>query len=263
MWENLGGILYWVALVHLSYVSAGLIFFDVPRLFIASRLYPGIPGKILFRMLRYGIASKNALMITAIVSLLLVGLAAPLTNSALVWIIAADVLVSGLSLVCKLAMPPSILYLSVSSVQSLDLLALLDRQLFPLRTVYLLDAEQTGSKQIPIKSRQRFELNNIRLYDGLDWHGRMREIAEFVPIIVMDARSFSPAIQREISHVLSSAALIRRTLIVVNADGSVPGAQALDRGVLAASELRLCPASELMGVLAARGAVNLREKYRP
>jgi hypothetical protein len=162
-----------------------------------------------------------------------------------------DVLLSSSSVLCKLSIPPTILLLSVSSSQSLELLLTLDKTFYPLRTVYLLDAEKTGSKRIKTHSRQRFELNNLRRFEPMDWQWLVREVASFVPHIVADARFLSAAVQSEISHIVKSRTLIEKTVVLTNADGSTPGIKTPDSGPL--SEMTHCTPDELIRVLHNRG----------
>jgi hypothetical protein len=248
MWEIASKIFYWGLVANVIFRAVGLLIFKVPILFIASRPYGTIPIRVVKKMLIHGFSSKNALALTSALYIVFAGIVVLYVSWFLGELIIISLILSCLSVLCMLAIPPTILLLACSNPQSLDLLSTLTKTFHPLRTVYLLDAENTGSKKIGIRARQRFELNNLRRYDGTSWESLVREVAAFVPNIIVDARSFSPPIDSEISHISSSRTLSGKTIVIANVDGSTPGF----KGTLA-KNITLSQPSELVGFLAARG----------
>jgi hypothetical protein len=87
-------------------------------------------------------------------------------------------------------------------------------------------------------------------YRPVQISGTGSEIAAFVPHIVADARFLSEAVQSEISHIVMSRTLMEKTVVLTNADGSMPGIK-VDSGPL--SEMTHCTPDELIKVLHCRG----------
>ncbi len=110
------------------------------------------------------------------------------------------------------AIPPTVLFLSNSHKEKIDLHFKLKVHLSPLRVISLLDMAESDTKHMVI----RYSI--FRTQDTNQWKDSVMRLSFFTPIIVFDARNPSPSLCEEALFLLQSGQA-KKLLIITNEEG--------------------------------------------
>ncbi len=117
--------------------------------------------------------------------------------------------------------PPLILFLAVSSPESLKLLKKMKKATL-LRIAYLLDLNQIKNvSTIDRLNHQWVFLENFRTEESEQWLQVVKSMMEFSAFIVIDARKISPALKKEMELIVENK-LLDKTIFHVGAHGEHP-----------------------------------------
>lgn len=149
--------------------------------------------------------------------------------------------------------PPFALLLGESSETTGRLLRELSSAAFPLRIVGLLDQRRLGY----FVGSFSWLSDNLRTTSYWEWRAIVDELADLVPLVVLDARTISPLVADEVGEILGRPDRLRRTVFVVN---TAPAPALVAHGVTEASkDVRTVREGELrssLGALVARRRAN-------
>jgi hypothetical protein len=84
---------------------------------------------------------------------------------------------------------------------------------FPLRIVSLLDQRRMS---LPVGGRPSWLTDNLRTSSYWEWRAIVDEVADLVPLVVLDARTESPLVADEVGEILRRPDRLRRTIFVVD-----------------------------------------------
>lgn len=124
------------------------------------------------------------------------------------------------SFLMMIILPPSAIVLASSSFQSRWLLETIVWGFKPLRVITLLDASRLGT--ILIAARH----DNLRRFGGQSWQPIVHRLIDIAPLVIVDARIFTPQVREEIEYMLQPER-VRRAVFIINDDRSAPGLQAI------------------------------------
>jgi hypothetical protein len=89
---------------------------------------------------------------------------------------------------------------------------------YPLRVVALLDLRRTGY----VVGSFSFLTDSLRTESDQDWRNVVDSVADWVRLIVLDARTDSPIVVSEVGILVSRPDRLRRAFFVVGPDGEAP-----------------------------------------
>lgn len=151
-------------------------------------------------------------------------------------------LVIACGIVMIILLPPAAIVLASSSPVSGKLLENSAKHAFPFRVISLLDGKYLGPTIFANKN------DNLRTILGQSWRAAVHRLVEFTPLVIVDARSATPAVCEEIRHMLEPRR-VGKAIFVVNQDGSAPGLREV--GVETRHvPLVCCPADDLPEAIA-------------
>jgi hypothetical protein len=114
--------------------------------------------------------------------------------------------------------PPYVLMLGESAPHSGQVLKLVSNTVAPLRVVSLLDRGRLGGNLGSYSSMT----DSLRSGSDEDWRAIVDGLADFVPAIVLDARTHSRIVAQEVGLIIAQPDRLRRTTFIVDEDGSAP-----------------------------------------
>lgn len=114
--------------------------------------------------------------------------------------------------------PPYCLMLGESSHWTGRALGHVSCSVYPLRVVALLDLHRTGY----VVGSFSFLTDSLRTESDQDWRNVVDSVADWVRLIVLDARTDSPIVVSEVGMLLSRPDRLRRAFFIVGAHGESP-----------------------------------------
>jgi len=118
--------------------------------------------------------------------------------------------------------PPAVLILGVSSQETANLVSQISKTIHPLRIVGLFDTKRTG------RLMGTFSLftDNMRTESDREWEKVVELILYVVPLVVIDTRTISPPVIREVKRVMGNNQYRKKSLFVVGSDNKAPALEA-------------------------------------
>lgn len=114
--------------------------------------------------------------------------------------------------------PPFSLFLGASTPDSKKALKVVSLGFYPLRVVAMLDNRRTGYF---IGSFSTLT-DNIRTVSDHEWRDIIKDMADSVHSIVVDARTESENVVEEVGMIYSSPDLLCKTIFIIGIDGEAP-----------------------------------------
>jgi len=114
--------------------------------------------------------------------------------------------------------PPAVLLLGKSRLESISLRESLERGVLPYRIVALFDSSDISPSASGFQ-RNLLEWDDLRVVRGNQWRSIVHSLMDTVPIVVIDTRIASAAVNEETERILSSPALIQRAVFIVGPNG--------------------------------------------
>lgn len=148
-----------------------------------------------------------------------------------------------------LLQPPAVLMLGESCAATGRALSSVSNAAFPFRTVALLDQRRTGY----ILGSFSPVTDNLRTKSGSQWQEVADSLEDVAFLIVLDARSDSPAVAFEVGQIVARPDRLQRTLFIVGPNGESP---ALAAHGLASDSPGICSTNEQMLAGALRKAIR-------
>jgi hypothetical protein len=123
------------------------------------------------------------------------------------------------------SVPPTVLLLGNSRLQTIRLRERLERGLHPYRVIVFLDASVVSSGSLTRFQDNLLRWDNFRTANVKDWRTVVHPIMNFVPILVIDTRVASPFVVEEVCHALDKD-LAHKTVFLAGSDGQAPALDA-------------------------------------
>lgn len=118
--------------------------------------------------------------------------------------------------------PPCVLVLGASNRQTGRALASVSRASIPFRVVALLDHRRTGY----VVGAFSPLTDNLRTESDHHWRSTVDALADYVPLIVLDARTDTPIVVFEVKQIMERPWRRDRTIFVIGPDGQAPALEA-------------------------------------
>lgn len=186
----------------------------------ACRVYGSIDAKLIRDMLWFALMGAKRYRVYAGAFFLLVAACNAVSPGSIlpfpyvIWVAA------GLHTLSSVCLPPAVLLLSSSWADTPRLVKAVGEAVFPLRAVHLLDTYL--DQQVPDRYRhETLSAGSLRTYNPQKWRVVIDRLTEVVPVVVLDTRIDTPALLEEAGKLLA-AGRARKTVFVVNEDGSSP-----------------------------------------
>ena len=186
----------------------------IVRWFVASRLYGGVPFSLIPQMNNYvkrcpqraGVGITGSLSVISIVAINVYLIFGWPIEFPIVCIAALIYFSTGTG---SLLLPPSVLYLSVSSNQSTLLFTSLANRLRHLRFLTLIRPSGEVSPTMTIN----LKMNTIRTFNDVEWRSTVFHLMDVVPLIVMDKYQETPQLYEEFMRIKQKGYQARTILI--------------------------------------------------
>jgi hypothetical protein len=156
--------------------------------------------------------------------------------------IAAFFLVSAAALLWL--QPPFVIVLGGSNPQTEKTISILSEGTFPLRIVAML--EFRGSRNYRLGGLGSFAplTDNLRTSSDYEWKNTVENLIDLLPNVVLDTRTNSPSVAKEVRFILADRERMLRTIFVTQHDGQAPifetlGISPHQDGIRLASEAQL------------------------
>jgi len=149
------------------------------------------------------------------------------------------------------ALPPTVLLLGNSRLETIKIRERLERGLHPYRVIVFLDASVIGSGSLTGFQWNLLAWDNFRTASAPDWRSVVHPMIDFVPILVIDTRVASPCVIEEIHYTLNTK-LAKKTVFLTEMSGHAPALEAAgkisSRNLVVTQEDKIIPVLKSMGL---------------
>ena len=114
--------------------------------------------------------------------------------------------------------PPCTLVLGTSNRETGRVLQSVSNTLFPFRVVALLDHRRTGY----VVGTFSLLTDNLRTESDHHWRFTVDQLADSVPLIILDARTDSPIVVTEVAMILERPNRLKHSIFVIGTEGQAP-----------------------------------------
>jgi hypothetical protein len=187
---------------------------------ITAKLYGSISAKLIMEMVKFGLMGVKRYRVYIGAGFMLVALCNAISPGFILPFPFIIWLAAGLHALSRVCIPPAVLLLSSSWADTVKLITTVERAVFPLRVVHLLDTYL--DQQVPDAYRhETLREGSLRTYNPQNWQLIVDRLTESVPIIVVDTRIDTPALIEEARKLLETNQA-HKTIFIINNDGSSP-----------------------------------------
>ncbi len=237
----------WVGYIGCVYSTCCLLWYT-HQWFVTIHLYGRIPWVQVLQMLKFVAKSPHAYHLYLPLTPLLVAGGFYFLNGVVFprSFILANILFQ-IQMYFYQGTPPAVLLLGKSRPEAIDLRGRLEQGVYPYRIVALFDNSDISPSASQFR-RNLLEWDNLRVIKGGQWRSVVHSLMDKVPIVVIDTRIASPAVNEETERILSSPALVQKTVFLVGSNGESQVITAVG-AASRISELRTVQKEQLISLL--------------